>query len=160
MSGRRRQRLDRAGDGYRPIMGRCGVAAVLGAGALSAAMAGCAAPPDLLGTHTAQVTIKGVGTETVPVHCDQVRWRWTIETVPRAPGFTAMVNTATATASAGLVHFRDLGGFSGTFGRDIVGDAQARVDDGTFVISGTAVGSTEDQPTEETPHDFTIETNC
>lgn len=61
---------------------------------------------------------------------------------------------------ASLVHLRDVDGFSVTFGRDIVGEAQANLENGTFLISGTASGSAAEQPTEETSHSFTIQTNC
>lgn len=82
-----------------PIMATS-VAVALGAVVLAAGAAGCTAPADVLGTHTAQVTIDGIG------------------------------------------------------------EAQASFENGTFLITGTASGSAADQPTEETPHSFTIQTNC
>lgn len=134
-------------------MGRF-VAVTLGA-VLAAGLAGCAAPADALNTPTAQVTIDGSDAGSYPVLCGQIQRQWTIETLPRSPGFTAIFSTD-GTITPGLVRLRDVGGFSGTFGQDIVGEAQASVENGTFLISGTASGAA----TEQTRRSFTIRADC
>lgn len=135
------------------------VALVLGVFVSAASVAACAAPPVELGTPTAQVTIDGAGTDSFPVTCSQVRWQWTIETSESSPGFTAIFNTE-QTVTAGLVRLRDVGGFSGTFIRDIVGEAQATFENDTVEIAGTAFGAVADRPTEQTSRSFTIQTDC
>ena len=136
------------------------VAAAIGALSVAAGIAACASPAPALGTHTAQVTIDGRDTGPPhPVACSQFGWDWKIETLKEAPGFTALVQTGD-TVTAELAHIRDLGGFTGTYGQDVVGDAEARVTEGTFLISGTAVGFHSQQPDETATATFTIKTDC
>ena len=123
------------------------------------AASACSAPPSALGTHTAEVRIADGSAERFPVTCNQYEWQWIIETPESDPGFTAIVNTG-ETVTAELVHLRDVDGFSGTFGRDVVGDGTARVDNGVFHISGTAFGGTEDDPAAMLDRDFSIRTDC
>lgn len=136
------------------------VAVVAGAMLVTVGVAGCASPAPALGTHTAQVTINGqdVGRDH-RVTCNQFGWDWKVETLEKAPGFTAMLETGD-TATAELVHIRDLGGFTGTYGRDVVGDAEAHVDGGTFTISGTALGFHAQEPAETASATFSIKTDC
>ncbi|MDY6999535.1 MAG: lipoprotein LpqH [Actinomycetota bacterium] len=119
----------------------------------------CATPPSALGTATAEVSIADGSTERYPVTCSQLKWQWIIETAEDGPGFTAIVNTG-ATVTAELVHLDGVGGFSGTFGRDVVGDGQASVDDGVFLITGNAFGETAADPAEMVYRGFTIRTEC
>jgi lipoprotein LpqH len=136
------------------------VATVAGAFLLAAGIAGCASPPAALGTHTARVEIDGRATDQAHrVSCTQTGWLWKIETLDESPGFTAMVTTGD-TVTADQVYIRDLGGFTGTYGRDIVGDDEARVTEGTFRISGKAVGFYSHDPSETVSASFTIETDC
>ena len=136
------------------------VAVAAGALLVAAGVAGCASPPPALGTHTAQVTINGRDTGRAhQISCSQFGWDWKIETLNEAPGFTAMVQTGD-TVTAELANFSDLGGFTGTYGQDVVGDAEARVTGGTFLISGTAVGFHSQQPSETATATFTIKTDC
>jgi ipoprotein LpqH len=135
---------------------------VVAAGALlvAAGVAGCGSPPPALGTHTAQVTINGRDTgEAHPVACSQFGWDWKIETLDEAPGFTAMFETGN-TLTAESVEIRDLGGFTGSYWRYTVGDAEARVVGDAFTLIGTAVGYTSDEPDETASASFTIKTDC
>ena len=135
---------------------------VLAAGALlvAAGVAACATPPPALGTHRAQVLINERDTSQAhPISCSQFGWHWKIQTLDDAPGFTAMLETGD-TVTAELVHIRDLGGFTGTYGRDVVGDAEAQVAAGTFTISGTALGFHARDPGETAKATFSIKTDC
>lgn len=123
------------------------------------ALSGCSSPPEALGTHTAQVTVADGQAQRYPITCSQINWQWTIETPEHEPGFTAIVNTGPE-VTAGLVYLRDVDGFSGTFGDDVVGDAQASVEDGVFRISGTAFGESAEQPAQMVRRSFSIQTTC
>lgn len=135
---------------------RCVAAIAISA---AAPAAGCAAPPSLLGTHTATVLINGENTGAVhPVQCRQDGWRWHIES-PGTAGFSAMIQTGTSPA-ADTVQIRDLGGFTGSFWTGTVGDGSARVSGDKFTISGTAHGYFTDHPTTRTDATFEITTAC
>ncbi|BBX53762.1 hypothetical protein GCM10009645_27760 [Mycolicibacterium poriferae] len=123
------------------------------------AASACSTPPSALGTRTAEVRIADGSAERFPVICNQYEWQWIIETPESDPGFTAIVNTG-ETVTAELVHLRGVDGFSGTFGRDVVGEGTARVDNGVFHISGTAFGGTEDDPAAMLDREFRISTDC
>lgn len=114
----------------------------------------------LLATPSARVTINGQDTETeYPIRCGQVQWMWTVETLPEAPGFTAMLETG-GPVTARLVTIRDLGGFTGTAYQETVGDIDASIDGLTFTVSGTAHGSYADDPADSTSAEFRIEADC
>ncbi|WP_102144254.1 lipoprotein LpqH [Mycobacterium hubeiense] len=129
--------------------------------ALMLGLAGCSTPPPALGASTAEVTIDGRDTGGPhTVQCTQVRWNWIIETPDDSEsGFTASVNTGQEVTPASVT-FRDLGGFSGTFWDAKPAEAEGQVDDGNFVISGTAAGAFTDKPLERVTVPFKIEANC
>jgi ipoprotein LpqH len=134
------------------------VAAV--AGALLAAVAGCASQPPALGTHSAQVTINGQDTgRDHRVTCSQFGWDWKVETLEETPGFMAMFQ-AGDTLIAEAVEIRKLGGFTGSYWRYTVGDAEVGVTGGIFTLTGTAVGYTSQEPDERATATFTIKTDC
>lgn len=124
-----------------------------------AALSGCSTAPEALGTHTAQVTVDDGQPQRYPITCSQINWQWTIETPEREPGFTAILNTGPE-VSAGLVYLRDVDGFSGTFGDDVVGEGRASVEDGVFHISGTAFGESAEEPAQMVRRSFSIQTEC
>lgn len=122
--------------------------------------AGCSAPPSsTLTTPMAEVTIGGQRVGTVPVRCRQYGWDWTIESLPKAPGFTTVITTGSA-MTAQMAQIRDLDGFSGTFGRGAVGEGKVQWDNDDFVVSGTAVGGTASQSKQLSPRSFTIRARC
>jgi ipoprotein LpqH len=127
---------------------------------LATGVAGCASPPPALGTHVAQVTVNGNDTGRAhPISCSQFGWNWKVETLDKAPGFTAMFQTGD-TVTAQLVEIRELAGFTGTYGQGTVGEATASVSGDEFEISGTAVGFMTERPSETVPATFVIETDC
>ena len=128
--------------------------------ALGGLTACSAANNELLSTQTANVSINGQDTpKAPPVRCSQVRWLWTIETLKNEPGFTAMVQTGDS-ITAKLVKIRDLGGFTGVYYQDTVGDAQAHIKGFTYTISGTAYGFYADNPSKSATADFRIQAKC
>lgn len=130
--------------------------------------AGCSTGYAALGTRTAQVSVNGVEVaEPTRVMCDQVQWVWFIESVRDSPGFTAQVRTG-ETVTALLIRLENLGGFTGSSWNATnmapstpsgVG-ADAEVTDGTFTITGTAMGFYQDDPAETATARFEIRTDC
>ncbi|MCT7661875.1 lipoprotein LpqH [Mycobacterium deserti] len=131
------------------------VAAVLVVG-----VAGCGGQPPALGGKTAKVTINGESTGGPhPVTCSQSGWAWLIETPDQEKGFTAALDTGDS-VTIQSVDFRDLGGFTGTFWRDNMGEAEIQGAGGKYTITGTADGSFADNPSNDVSAKFRIETNC
>ncbi|MGB3351525.1 MAG: lipoprotein LpqH [Mycobacterium sp.] len=131
-------------------------------------IAGCSSGYEALGTHTARVLINGsdIGDQP-PIRCEQSQWVWFIESLRETPGFTAQVSTGD-TVQARLVRIDDLGGFTGSSWNAAttapstpsgVG-VDAELVDGTFTISGTAMGYYDDDPAETTTASFEIRTDC
>ena len=136
------------------------VAISAGALVVTAGVAGCATPPPALGTHTAEVTINGRDTGSrFPVSCSQFGWDWKVETLDKTPGFIAMFETGDASEPK-AVQIRDVGGFTGDYWKYTTGDAQFRIDNGDFVLDGTAVGYTSAKPNKTTSATFAITTHC
>lgn len=130
--------------------------------------AGCSTGYEALGTRTAQVLVNGDEVAEPPrVTCDQVEWVWFIESVQENPGFTAQVRTGD-TVTALLVRLENLGGFTGSAWNATVRapstppgvGADAEVTEGAFTITGTAMGSYQDDPAEITTAHFEIRTDC
>lgn len=128
---------------------------------------GCSSGYEALGTHTARVLINGSEVaERPPIRCEQVGWVWFIETLQQSPGFTAQVRTGD-TVGARLVRIDDLGGFTGSSWNTTAVTAvtagvetDATLTEGTFTITGTAVGYYSDDPSETATADFEIRTDC
>jgi ipoprotein LpqH len=130
-------------------------AAVLAVGA-----AGCSSPPAALGGTTAKVTINGESTGGPhPVVCQQTGWLWNIKSANEDKGFSAFLDTGDR-VSVQSVDFRDFGGFTGTFWKDRLGDAEVEGTGGRFTITGSANGSFTKNPSNEVDATFRIEANC
>ncbi|MGV0850318.1 lipoprotein LpqH [Mycolicibacterium phlei] len=133
---------------------------VAAAAALLAVGAGCAAQPAALGGTTAKVTINGESTGGPhPVTCSQSGWLWTIQSLDENKGFTVDLDTGDGVVVQ-AVTFQDVGGFTGNFWRDNIGEAEVDTDNGTFTISGSADGSFTDNPSNSVSATFRIEANC
>lgn len=123
------------------------------------AAAGCSSPQALLGTHDVHVRINGHDAGRHLASCTQAQWLWSIETLQDDPGLTAQFRTGVPVV-AKSVQINNLGGFTGTFWEHTVGEAEARFEDGTFTITGTAEGFYHDDPTDRTSAPFEITTDC
>lgn len=136
------------------------VVPVLAVLAMVGVIAGCSEPPSALGGSTAEVTINGESTGGPhPVTCSQDGWAWTVRTLQQDNGFTAVFNTDGG-IRAQSVEITGLGDFTGSFWTDPVGHGRASVANGNFRISGTAVGSYADNPTDTVDAEFSIEVSC
>jgi len=93
------------------------------------------------------------------VSCSQFGWDWKLEILEEKPGFTAIFETGDALA-AKSVQIRELGGFTGTYWKYTTGEANLRVEDGEFVLDGTAVGYTSGRPNKTSSATFAITTDC
>ncbi|BBX02469.1 hypothetical protein BST36_10170 [Mycolicibacterium moriokaense] len=131
-----------------------------GAIALAAAAAGCSTPPPALGGTTAKVTIDGKSTgDAHAVVCSQTGWMWNIKTPGEPTSLTAFLNTD-GEVSVQSVDFRDFAGFTGTFWKGRIGEAEVTGDGGKFTITGSADGSFTDNPSKEVTATFRIEASC
>jgi ipoprotein LpqH len=122
--------------------------------------AGCSSKEPALGGTTATVTIDGNDAgSALPVTCRQNGYSWLIETPQQKQGFSAALETG-GPATAKSVQFRGIGGFSGEFWADNIGDAQVTGSGGRYTISGTANGTFDQAPSKDVTAKFRIQTNC
>ena len=130
------------------------------AGLVVLGAAACSSPEAALGGTTATVTIDGndVG-GALPVTCKQTGFTWYIQTMDKDKGFTAVLATD-GPAKAKSVEFIDLGGFSGNFWADNIGEAEATGNQGRYTISGTADGNFTDKPSDAATAKFRITADC
>lgn len=134
------------------------VTAVLSAAVF--ASAGCSSGYEALGTHTATVQINGTDiAEPLPVRCEQVNYRWYIESLADSPGFTAQIQAGESVSALG-VQLEQLGGFTGSYWESTVGSADAEITDGTVQMSGVAEGYYQRDPSERATAEFVIRTDC
>ncbi len=127
---------------------------------LVAAAAGCSSPEPALGGTTAKVTINGQSTGGAhPVVCTQTGWLWQIQTPDHAKGFIAALDTGDD-VSVQSVTFSDFGGFSGTYWKGNIGEAEVTGTGGKFTITGSAHGNFTDNPSNAVSTTFRIEANC
>ncbi|HEX2283285.1 MAG TPA: lipoprotein LpqH [Mycobacterium sp.] len=130
------------------------------AAVLVAVAAGCASQPPALGGTTAKVTINGESTGGPhAVRCSQAGWSWIIETPDEEKGFTATLDTGD-NVTVQSVDFRDFGGFSGSYWKDNIGEAEVEGAGGKYTISGSADGSFTKNPSNEVTATFRIEADC
>ena len=127
---------------------------------LVAGAAGCSSPPAALGGTTAKVTINGEGTGGAhAVRCSQTGWMWHIETPNQEKGFVATLDTGDQ-VTIQSVDFNDFDGFTGTFWKGSIGEAEVTGDGGKFTITGSADGSFADNPSNAVNATFRIEADC
>ncbi|WP_074132963.1 lipoprotein LpqH [Mycolicibacterium houstonense] len=128
--------------------------------AIGVVASGCATETGISAdAYTARVLINNQEMPTTySVQCTQQDWFWTIETLPPAPGFTAIVQTG-GTVTPEVMRIRDLAGFTGS-SPDEATDTQATIDGTTFHMSGTAHGSFNDRPTKAAEVKYRMEAHC
>jgi lipoprotein LpqH len=128
--------------------------------------AGCssdqAAPtrPGVLPPGTAVLTVDGkdVGT-TYSVRCESIDWMTRIHTDVQASGLSAMLSNANK-LKAEFVRLQDLGGFTGSYERELQGDAAVTMTGPTYHITGAALGFNHDEPTRLKAETFSIAVSC
>ena len=133
-------------------------AAVLGC--VVAGVTGCSMPEPALGGTTATVTIDGNDTGGAHVvRCRQSGWAWYIETPEKDNGFTAVLSSEEG-MTAKSVELRGLGGFTGTFWADNIGQGKVTGSDGSYTITGVADGNFADKPLDAATAEFRIQASC
>jgi len=128
--------------------------------------AGCssdkAAPhkPGVLPPGTAALTIDGkdVGT-TYSVRCESIEWMTRIHTALDKSGMTAMLSNANH-LKAEFVRFQDLGGFTGSYERELQGEATVTMTGPTYHITGAALGFNNAKRTQLAAETFAITVSC
>ena len=128
--------------------------------------AGCssdqAAParPGVLPPGTAVLTVDGkdVGT-TYSVRCESIDWMTRIHTDVAASGLSAMLSNATK-LKAEFVRLQDLAGFTGSYERDLQGEAAVTMTGPTYHITGAALGFNKSEPARLRAETFTISVSC
>jgi ipoprotein LpqH len=134
-----------------------------------AGVAGCSSsssppePPGSLPPLTAHVTINGQDAGTPhSVDCSQDQRYMTVSTGDETHGFTAVVESVDSGASlvANSVQINSLGGFTGSYWRNLVGNGTASQVGQTYTITGTATGFNTDHPEQQATGTFTIKAAC
>ena len=77
----------------------------------------------------------------------------------RGEGFHRGLDTGD-TVTAQSVDFRDFGGFTGTYWKGDIGDAEVSGAGGKYTINGSADGSFTDNPSNAVTATFRIEADC
>lgn len=141
--------------------------AVVAATLVTGAAAGCSSqqtPPEprpgTLPPGTAALTINGHDTGTTgTVQCSPNESLTTIRTGDRASGVTLMVSNKDRLTTE-FVRIRNVGGFTGSYDRDLQGTAAVSMIGPTYGITGTALGFNSDKPSERTAESFAIRVSC
>jgi lipoprotein LpqH len=143
-----------------------GVCIAAAAMLLIGAAAGCssdkAAParPGVLPPGTAVLSIDGkdVG-KTYSVRCESIGWTTRIDTALQSSGVNAMLSKANK-LRAEFVRFQDLDGFTGSYERELQGEAAVTMTGPTYHITGAALGFNHAQRTRLKAETFTVAVSC
>ena len=137
-------------------------AAVLIVGVAAGCSSDQAAParPGVLPPGTAALAIDGkdVGT-TYSVRCESIDWMTRIHTTLDKSGVSAMLSNANH-LKAEFVRFEDLAGFTGSYERELQGEAAVTMTGPTYHISGAAMGFNKSEPTLLKAETFSIKVSC
>ena len=156
--------LRTGGARFRPVKNGIGLAAaaVLMIGITAGCSSDKAAPPrpGVLPPGTAALTIDGkdVGT-TYSVRCESIEWMTRIHTALDKSGVTAMLSNANH-LKAEFVRFQDLGGFTGSYERELQGEATVTMTGPTYHITGAALGFNDAKRTQLAAETFAITVSC
>jgi ipoprotein LpqH len=152
------------GARFRPVKNGTGLAAaaVLMIGITAGCSSDKAAPPrpGVLPPGTAALTVDGkdVGT-TYSVRCESIEWMTKIHTALDKSGVTAMLSNANH-LRAEFVRFQDLGGFTGSYERELQGEATVTMTGPTYHITGAALGFNNAKRTQLAAETFAITVSC
>lgn len=155
--------LRTGGARFRPVKNGIGLAAaaVLMIGITAGCSSDKAAPrPGVLPPGTAALTIDGkdVGT-TYSVRCESIEWMTRIHTALDTSGVTAMLSNANH-LKAEFVRFQDLAGFTGSYERELQGEATVTMTGPTYHITGAALGFNDAKRTQLAAETFAITVSC
>ena len=156
--------LRTGGARFRPVENGIGLAAaaVLMIGITAGCSSDKAAPPrpGVLPPGTAAFTVDGkdVGT-TYSVRCESIEWMTKIHTALDTSGVTAMLSNANH-LKAEFVRFQDLAGFTGSYERELQGEATVTMTGPTYHITGAALGFNNAKRTQLAAETFAITVSC
>ena len=135
----------------------CAVAGIAGC---SSTPANSPQPPGSLPPATAQVTVNGQSAGTTrAVVCTQDGWTHTITTGDDKSGVKVVVDTGD-TINATSVVITNISDFTGTVLENNIGKAEASMIGTTFRVTGTAQGSTTQNPNQVSTANFEVKANC
>ncbi len=137
-------------------------AAVLTIGMTAGCSSDKAAPPrpGVLPPGTAAITVDGkdLGT-TYSVRCESIEWMTRIHSTLDKSAVTAMLSHANH-LKAEFVRFQDLAGFTGSYERELQGDATVTMTGPTYHITGAALGFNDAKRTRLAAETFAITVSC
>lgn len=118
------------------------------------------AAPGTLPAGVGQLSVNG-GTPRITdaVRCESIEWTRTIRTGDGASGVTVMLSNAKKLV-AEFVRFQKFDGFTGSYDRDLQGEATVAMTGPTYRIAGTAVGYADAKPTQRTTQPFEVRVSC
>jgi ipoprotein LpqH len=135
----------------------CAVAGIAGC---SSTPANSPQPPGSLRPATAEVTVNGQSAGiTRAVVCTQDSWTHTIMTGDNKSGVKVVIDTG-ETINATSVVITNISDFTGTVLENNIGKAEASMIGTTFRVTGTAQGSTAQNPNQVSTADFEVKANC
>lgn len=135
--------------------------------AVVGALAGCSgpaptlpSPPGSLSAGTAEVSVDGTGLgATNDVSCSTAGSVTTMNTGDDNTGTTSAVDTADG-LTVRFAEFRNLGGFTGSYWADLGPTADVEMTGITFLITGTATGFDDSNPSARASKTFSIRVAC
>jgi lipoprotein LpqH len=135
----------------------CAVAGIAGC---SSTPANSPQPPGSLPPATAEVTVNGQSAGTTrALVCTQDSWTHTIMTGDNKSGVKVVVDTG-QTINATSVVITNISDFTGTVLENKIGKAEASMIGTTFRVTGTAQGSTTQNPNQVSTAKFEVKANC
>ncbi|HXA13190.1 MAG TPA: lipoprotein LpqH [Mycobacterium sp.] len=135
----------------------CAVAGIAGC---SSTPANSPQPPGALPPGTAEVTVNGQSAGTTrAVQCTQDSWTHTIMTGDNKSGAKVVVETGKSINATSVV-ITNISDFTGTVLENNIGKAEASMIGTTFRVTGTAQGSTTQNPNQVSTANFEVKANC
>ena len=114
----------------------------------------------ILPAGTAELSVNGRNAYTTDaVKCESIEWLRTIKTGDETAGVTVMLSNAKK-LDAEFVRFHNFDGFTGSYDRQLQGEAAVAMTGSTYRIAGTAVGYANAKPTQRTTPPFELRVSC
>jgi lipoprotein LpqH len=142
------------------FLARAGATLLVGVTAACSSPAPAPARPGTIPAGSADVTVNGQKLATSQaVDCTFIQSFMTITTGDGVAGTTTVVDNADRLAATS-VDIRDLGGFTGSYWRNLAGEATVAMTGRTFTITGTAEGFDAENPSARVARPFSIKASC
>ena len=116
--------------------------------------------PGTLPAGTAELSVNGATAQvTDAVQCQSIEWLQTIKTGDENSGVTVMLSNAKKLV-AEFVRFHNYDGFTGSYDRQLQGEAAVTMTGPSYRIAGTAVGFAGAKATQRTTAPFELRVSC